>query len=278
MAARFILVTSGVGMFGWASFALYASWAPRPRAPAALRALAPLAAVAAGLVWIVALAREAAGAPGLPDLSVVLSLCLETGFGRALAVAVALSLLLAVFALSPRRPPMRAVAYASGGLLTSLAFVGHAAGVGGVAGALRIGVMAAHLLLAGVWLGGLLPLALALRKTGAETERLLRQFGNVALTAVAGLVTSGMIAAAVILGMAARPPGPVYLTAFGIKLGLAAALLGAAAVNRWAITPLAARSPAAALRGLRWSLGAEQLLALALLAAVARLAQLDPGL
>jgi putative copper export protein len=143
---------------------------------------------------------------------------------------------------------------------------------------MRVAILAAHLLLAGVWLGGLPPLALALGRPGAEVERLLRAFGKVAVGAVAGLAATGMISAAAIVGMAARPPGPAYLTAFAVKLALVAALLAAAAVNRWALTPLSARAPGKALRGLVWSLGAEQLLALALLAAVARLSQLDTGL
>lgn len=278
VVARFALVTLGVGLFGWSCFPLYAPFAGRERAPAPLRVLAPFAAAVAGLVWIGALGREATGTEGLPDPGALVQLCAATSFGRALAAAVILSLALAAVALAPRPAPPRLPAVLAGGLLVSLAFVGHAAAAEGGAGAVRIAIMAAHLLFAGVWLGGLAPLAMALRQPAAEIERLLRAFGKVGMGAVAALVTTGMIDAAAILGLAGRPPGRTYLITFGIKLTLVAALLAVASVNRWSVTPLAARNPAAARRSLWATLALEQLLALSLLAAVARLAQLDPGM
>lgn len=276
--ARFVLVTLGVGLFGQACFPLYAPFAERPRAPWALRLAAPLAAAAAGAAWILALAREAAGDPGLPDPEDVFALCAETGFGGALAVAVLLALALAALASRRERPAPKLAATLSGALLTSLAFVGHAAAARGTPGAVRIAVMAAHLLFAGIWLGGLAPLARALPHAGADTERLLRAFGKTAMAAVAALFTTGMIAAAAILATAGRPPGRMYITTFAVKLALALGLLAVASVNRWGLTPLSARKPQAAARAMLVTLGLEQLLALALLATVARLTQLDPGM
>jgi putative copper resistance protein D len=275
--ARFALLTLAVGLFGDACFQLYAPWARQRRGPAWPRTAAALAAALAGLAWIAALARDATGVTGLPDPATVARLATLTGFGRALGVAVILALALAVLSARRRGSP-RTMALLSGALLACLAFVGHAAAAAGVSGAVRIAVMALHLLLAGLWLGGLLPLALALRAPDANPERLLRTFGRTAVGAVAALAATGMIDAAAILSLARGPPGAAYLATFGVKLALAAALLALAGVNRWALTPLAARSPAGAVRALAWSLGLEQVLALALLAVVARLAQLDPGM
>jgi putative copper export protein len=260
-AARFCLLAAGVGLFGQACFDLYAPASVRRPAPAAARIVPPLAASAAALAWIVILGRAPAA----------------TGAGLALAIAGLLGLALAALALVPRRPA-RLRAGLSGGLLASLAFTGHAAGgPGGVPGAARIGMMAAHLLCAGVWLGGLLPLALALPRAGADTTPLLRAFGRNALAAVALLVTSGMIVAFAIVAAAGGALSKTYLGTFGLKLALVAAMLALASLNRWRLTPLAERDPAAARRAFAWTVAAEQVLALAVIAAVTLLGQTDPS-
>ncbi len=278
LAARFCLLTLGVGLFGQACFDLYAPASVRRAAPSAARVLAPLGATLAGLAWIAALGAELAGTPGFPSADVLAKLCTQTGFGRALDVAVSFALALTGLALAPRRPA-RLRAALSGGLLVSLAFVGHAAGgPGGVSGLARIGVMALHLLGAGVWLGGLLPLALALPRAGADTVPLLRQFSRVAMAAVALLVTSGMIVAAVVLTLARGAAGATYLATFGAKLTLVAGMLALASLNRWRLTPLAERDPAAARRALAWTVAGEQVLALGVIAAVTLLGQIDPSM
>jgi putative copper export protein len=137
--------------------------------------------------------------------------------------------------------------------------------------------MALHLLFAGAWLGGLLPLFISLRTPGAETERLLRAFGRMAIGCVAALATTGLVIAAVVVSLAGGPPGPPYLMTFGVKLALVLALGAVASINRWGLTPLAAGNPVAARRLLWWTLAVEQFLALALLVTVAQLGLLDPA-
>jgi putative copper resistance protein D len=277
LAARFCLLVLAVGLFGQACFDLYAPASVRRAAPAAVRVGAPLAATLAAAAWILALGRELTDAPGLPAPATLVGLCAGTGFGRALAAAALLGLGLTGLALAPR-PPARLAAILSGALLISLAFVGHAAAVGGVPGAMRIAVMAAHLLGAGVWLGGLLPLALALPRAGPDTLALLRTFGRIALAAVALLVTSGMIVAVAVLSLAAGPPGMTYVKTLALKLALVAGMLAVASLNRWRLTPLAERDPAAARRAFAWTLASEQLLALAVIAVAAQLGQFDPSM
>jgi putative copper resistance protein D len=276
-AARFCLLVLGVGLFGWAVFELYAPASVRREPPAALRLAAPLAATAAALAWIAALGREITDAPGVPSPAVLARLCVETGFGRALALAALLGLAQAGLALAPRRPAALRAGL-SGAMLASLAFVGHAAAVSGVAGAMRIAIMAVHLLGAGVWLGGLLPLALALPRAGPDTLPLLREFGRIALATVAVLVTTGMATAVAVLTLARGAPGMTYVKTLGLKLALVAGMLAFASLNRWRLTPLAERDPAAARRALAWTVGAEQVLALAVMAAASLLGQLDPSM
>jgi putative copper export protein len=278
LAARFVLLTLGVGMFGRACFDLYAPASVRREAPAAIRVLAPLAATVAGLVWIAALGGEVSGEPGLASPAVIATLCTQTLFGQALGAAVLFALASAGLALAPRRPA-RVRAALAGALLVSLAFVGHVAGgPGGPSALARIGVMALHLLAAGVWLGGLLPLALALPGAGPDTVPLLREFGRVALAAVAVLATSGMIVAMVVFTLARGAAGGTYLSTFGVKLGLVVGMLALASLNRWRLTPLAERDPAAGRRAFAWSVAAEQALALAILATVTLLGQTDPAM
>jgi copper transport protein len=200
-----------------------------------------------------------------------------TTAGRALAVAALFALALAGLALAPRRPAQLRAALA-GGLLASLAFVGHAAAVSGPPGVMRIAVMAAHLLGAGVWLGGLLPLAIALPRAGADTLPLLREFSRIALATVALLAVTGMATAVAVLTLAGGTPGMTYVKTLGVKLALVAGMLGLASLNRWRLTPLAERDPAAARRALAWTIAGEQILALAVIAAVTLLGQLDPSM
>lgn len=273
LLARFGLLTLGAGLFGSACFALYAPWTVRGPGPTSLRITAPATAAVAGLVWLLSLWAKTTGASDLADL---FQFSFTPGPGLALSVAVALCLALVAMAFPPFRAP-KARAYVAGAVLVAVASVGHASAVGGVAGLTRIAVMALHLLFAGLWLGGLLPLFLALRAPGAEVERTLRAFGKMAIAAVAALATTGLIIAAAVVSLAGGPPGKVYLATFGLKLALVLALGVIAGVNRWGLTPLSAHDPAKARRALWWTLAIEQAFALALLATVAQLGLLDPG-
>jgi putative copper resistance protein D len=273
LIARFGLLALGAGLFGSACFALYAPWTVRGPAPTSLRIAVPATAAVAGLVWLLSLWARTTGASDLADLA---QFSLTPGAGLALSVAVALCLALVAMPSPPVRAP-KARAYVSGALLIAVACVGHASAVGGVAGIVRMAVMALHLLFAGLWLGGLIPLFLALRAPGAETERTLRAFGKMAIGAVAALATTGLIIAAAVVSLAGGPPGRIYLATFGVKLALVLALGVVASINRWGLTPLSARDPVRARRALWWTLAMEQSFAVALLAVVAQLGLLDPG-
>lgn len=273
LIARFGLLTLGAGLFGSACFALYAPWTVRGPGPTSLRLTAPATAAVAGLVWLLSLWAKTTGASDLADL---VQFSFTPGAGLALTVAVVLCLVLAAMAFPPFRAPKVRV-YVAGAVLVAVACVGHASAVGGVAGLTRMAVMALHLLFAGLWLGGLVPLFLALRAPDAETERTLRAFGQMAMAAVAALATTGLIIAAAIVSLAGGPPGKIYLATFAVKLALVLALGVVASINRWALTPMSAHDPAKARRALWWTLATEQAFALALLVTVAQLGLLDPA-
>jgi len=277
LAARFALLLLALALFGSACFAIYAPGdLRRPLKPSA-RVAAPAVAALAALAWIGLLGRQMTGAAALPGLDVLLRLCLDTGFGRALLAAAILGALLAAASLAGEGWRWARLAL-SGGLVVSLAFVGHAAAGVGAPGALRIAVMAAHLLAAGAWLGGLPPLAAVLRHEGVSTSILLRRFSTVGLVAVALVLATGIGSVLYVLSMANGRLGEDYLWTLLAKLTLVAALAVLAAINRLRFTPMVSRSPGRGLAALRRSVLLEQVFALGVIAAVALLGQLDPSM
>lgn len=86
------------------------------------------------------------------------------------------------------------------------------------------------------WVGALLPLLFWMRQREEMADRALAQFSRFIPFAVAPILISGLVLAFVQMG----PPGPAWLTAYGIilavKLGLLAALFGLAIINRFRLT------------------------------------------
>ncbi len=86
------------------------------------------------------------------------------------------------------------------------------------------------------WVGALLPLLFWMRLREEKADRALRQFSRFIPFAVAPILISGLVLAFVQMG----PPGPAWVTAYGIilavKLGLLVALLGLAIWNRFRLT------------------------------------------
>jgi putative copper resistance protein D len=248
VAARFAAFGLAILLFGSAVFPVLMP-ATAPRSPSQWWRLGPAAAALAlaALAYLTLLGREVSAAPGWPAPGVVTELVFGTGFGRALSATAACAFALALGAGANRWARLAL----SGVALASLAFVGHAADGEGAAGALRIGVMALHLLAVGAWLGTLGPLISAVTRDQRAAFVTLKRFGA--------------------LGLA-------YLRTLGVKLALVAALLGVAALNRWRLTPLAANRPDQAIAMLRWTVALEQTLGAGAVACVALLGQLDPAM
>jgi putative copper resistance protein D len=273
IAARLAEYLAAFAIFGGALFRSYApSELRQPPGPLRRFGLPVMAGVAA-LAWALAIARQIADASPFALLPTVL---LQTGFGRALLAAAFLSLLLLLAGLGGRDRP-RLTAALGGLLLAAPAFIGHAAGPG-LTGAWRTGVKAVHLLAAGAWLGGLPPLALALRRGGASTPLLLRRFGRLGAVAVTAVLATGLVSVAFVTEIAGGSLGPLYLGTLAVKLAVVAVLLGLAAVNRLRLTPMVDRGDERGARSLQRTVLFEQLVALAVVVSVAFLGELDPAM
>ncbi len=202
-----------------------------------------------------------------------------TRFGQFLALqwlALALALVL-----SPGRGRPAACA-ALAGLTLALVLTagsGHGAAMPGWRGAVLGMVASLHVLAAGVWLGGLAPLSLLLRRLPAPAAAAaVARFSALATIAVAVLALSALAQGAALIGglaaLAASPYGRLIL----VKTLLFLTLLGFGARNRLLLLPaLAGANGPIALRALRRGLGWAMALALAVLLAASFLGSLAPG-
>jgi len=167
---------------------------------------------------------------------------LETRFGRAWQLRLILSataLVLVASALAqakPRRALIALLWLASVVLLVSLAWISHAA----AAGTASLGLLGdiLHLCAAGLWVGGLLPLAIFLTcvrpssSSGETVARVVRRFSTLSLCCVSVIVVSGISNSWLLVGsihaLFTTPYGQLLL----FKLVLFAILLGFGARNQ----------------------------------------------
>jgi len=142
-----------------------------------------------------------------------------------------------------------------GALLAAVSFaaLGHTHAAG--AGPAPILLIGSHLVCVAFWLGGLMCLwVIAADATVLELGRAARRFGAVAVFMVALLVASGLP----VLWLLVRPLSEFWMSAYGrglgIKMGLVLGLIGAAAINKFVLTPQLRADHRDAVRWLRWSL------------------------
>lgn len=174
--------------------------------------------------------------------------------------------LLAGLCLSLAGPKLRIVGAAL--MLLSPAFAGHAA-----VSPISFALLFVHVLLAGLWLGALMPLAQAVRAQGPGALPLVQRFSRLALPAVLGLLAMGVGLAALRFSAPAELINSAHGRALLLKLALVACLLGLALWNRRVATPaLAAGRRHLLLRGI----GLEVVVAVLLLLATARLSHTPP--
>jgi copper resistance protein D len=149
------------------------------------------------------------------------------------------------FASTPGPQPDWIMAFLTAALLASLAGVGHSQIEEGVAGVIHVTSDAAHLLAAGAWLGGLLPLGFILAHYGRKTDtaratdldEVLLQFSGMGYVAVATLIGSGLVNGWFLIGNVSG----LFATSYGqlllLKLVLFTGMLALAASNRFWIVP-----------------------------------------
>lgn len=271
--------------FGLPLFALY-GLAPADRAPLRLRGwllgLGGLGLLGSVLGAGVLAATMSGVALAEVERSTIAALLAMPGVGDALLVrGAALAALLAAALLL--RPDWLAPVAASLGAvaLGSLAWTGHAAATPGWQGAVHLAADLAHLFAAGAWLGAILAFGLLLRRardTDRRLQAVLARFAFAGTLIVILLVVTGALNLWALVGVdgLAALPGSTYGRLLIAKLALFAAMLGAAALNRFRLVPrLGADVPDGA-RALGRSLAVELGLGAAVLAIVAWMGTLAP--
>ncbi len=214
-----------------------------------------LVAFASALAW---LGLQAAVASGRPlgqalTLETVGSILTGTHFGRVWEVRLALTALLAWFLFFREREQderdwtavrLEGVLLA-GGLAAAVAWAGHAAATEGSARLTHLAADAVHLLAAGVWLGGLCPLAVLLawaRRSPdpswtAVAQEATRRFSLLGLASVPVLTLTGTVNGWILVGGIPPLLGTPYGRLLLVKLGLLLPLVGIAAWNLLRLKP-----------------------------------------
>lgn len=246
-------------------------------------------ALASGLGWFLFTAGSMAGdASQMASPAVMRSMMVDMDFGPLWAVRLGVTLVLAIFLLRwPSRPSLWLVPTLAAMTLATLAGTGHARVTEGWQGTLHIISDAAHLLAAGLWLGGLWPLgfvvAASLKRTmDAKIDQaiaeVLHRFSGVATITVAVLVASGLVNSWFLVGSPVVLLSSTYGLLLTAKLALFVLMALLATANRFWLTPRLTASPSSdeLLKRLRWHILAEQGLGLVVLALVSVLGTLEP--
>jgi putative copper resistance protein D len=295
-ACRFVHFTAAMLIFGTAAFRIYALPGNDTRAASNISAtfdatfgrvllIASLVALISAIALLLCQAAAMAGSTAAAiDIATVSAVLLETRFGRVWCwhLLLAVILVLACLDLQRRRPVVLTLSMA---LLASLAWIGHAAMDNGAARIAHEVNHTGHLLAAGVWLGGLVPLAWVLRQARRQqgnfeislARDVLRNFSHMGYAAVALLALTGAINSLLLVGsldaMFRTPYG--RLLAFKILVFLATVVV--ASINRFHLAPRISRDPGT-LRALGRTVALEQSLGLAVLAIVSVLGTWPPAL
>ncbi|WFU70621.1 MULTISPECIES: copper homeostasis membrane protein CopD [unclassified Bradyrhizobium] len=248
--------------------------------------------VISGLVWLLLQAVSMSGLPFGEAVSAdVLSTVLnETQFGRLMEVRAGLAVALAACLAFDRAALAEWLALAAGlGLAASLAWTGHAGSTLGAMGDVHLAADALHLIAAATWIGGLVSLVLffaAARNqatawapvAGDAAER----FSILGMVSVATLSVTGIVNAWILVGSFRGLFTTEYGRVLMLKLGIFAAMLAVAAINRFYLMPRLALPSATgvqsdSLRQLTRNSVIEIALGLTILAIVGMLGMMHPA-
>ncbi|UGV24648.1 copper resistance protein CopD [Rhodopseudomonas boonkerdii] len=252
--SRFLHYIATTSLAGAAFFPLYAYAGTEPERLARWRgrvlAWSAVLALAAGLGWFAfAVANMSGALTDVADTEVVGAVVRETGFGAVWTARTAIAVLLVgLTLLLPSRTSVGRdllTSFLAAGLLASLAGAGHAQMEEGWPGALHVAADAAHLLAAGAWLGGLIPLGFILlgydgrRTDGAalDVDGVLMRFSGMGYIAVATLVGTGLVNSWFLVGSVSSLLASAYGWILIVKLACFAGMLGLAAANRFWLVP-----------------------------------------
>jgi putative copper export protein/mono/diheme cytochrome c family protein len=302
LVARWAHLAACLGLVGAAAILLLAGRSPRPTARAWLQrvrlwslALA-VTAIASGTLVLAAQAALVEGhSAAALDPVALRRLAFDTHTGRVWLMRQGLLALLLAF-LSLRADIRSRADWMAVRLETALlaALAAALIGLGGHAAAIEPGGAraivndAVHLLAAGIWVGGLLPLAFLLRRAGTPDGAdsrpyavlATRRFSRLALGVVLLLAATGVANAYLYVGDVAGLLGTAYGRLLLLKLSLFAAILLLAHANRRSLPALAGEAQTIgrpAMRRLARFVILEGALALVLLALAAAMATTTPA-
>ncbi|MEW6640328.1 MAG: copper homeostasis membrane protein CopD [Pseudomonadota bacterium] len=212
-------------------------------------------AILSGIGWVALQAHAMSGLPWTEALAPgnLQTVLTETRFGLATVTRYVLAILVGCGLVRGRNygPRWPAAALALG-LLATLAWTGHAGAEAASTAELHVAADALHLLAAGAWIGGLVPLVMTLRashdvaaETGAEIAcDAATRFSTLGVISVATLIVTGLVNAWILVGV----PRGLVATEYGrlllVKLALFAVMLLLAAVNRQVLRPKLAATAA----------------------------------
>jgi len=294
VVARLIHFAAAMTGFGTAAFRLYAVDDETAReTAAALQAFdrwlarviqaSALVMLASGLAMVPVIAARMAGTAtaGL-DPSTIATVLFRTGFGPVWCWHLLFAALLVVSASAAAHRHALTLTWAALAL-GSLGWVGHAAGTGGWIGLGRELNQSVHLLAAGSWLGGLLPLGRLLGQArraenglGILAREAVPAFSQMGYAAVAAIAITGAVNTLFLVDGI----DVLFETAYGrlllLKIVLYLAMVAIAWRNRFRLTPLLSSGRAAETGALYRSVLIEQAIGLAILVAVSLLGTWAP--
>jgi putative copper resistance protein D len=295
-AWRFVQFTAAMLIFGTAAFRVYALTGSDTRTTSGILAAfdawfghVALAAALVALISAIALllcqTAAIAGSPAAAlDFAAVSAVLLETRYGRVWCwhLLFAAILVLACLGRHLRRPVVLTLSLA---LLASLGWIGHAAMGNGAARVAHELNQTVHLLAAGLWLGGLVPLAWVLRQTRRQpgsfeislARDALRNFSHMGYVAVALIALTGAINTLLQVGSLDAMFGTPYGRLLAFKILLFSGMVVVALINRFRLAPRISQE-VSALRALARTVALEQGLGLAVLAIVSVLGTWPPAL
>ena len=248
-----------------------------------------IVALLSGLSLLLAVTANMAGsAAAALDPNTIGTVLLDTSFGRVWCWRLLFALLLIVACFAPLRWRIPAILVLSLLLLITLGWVGHAVeGQGATKIAHELNQMV-HLLAAGLWLGGLVPLAWFLRRARHPSgtawislaPAVLTRFSHVGYAAVALLAATGAINSLLLVGHIEALFDTPYGRLLALKILLFSVMVVLALINRFRLLPRLRRKlqPSAPIAALARSVLFEQALGFAVLAVVSVLGTWPPAI